>query len=63
MMMMTALWNTSLPLLAPAPIMHQHDTQELLTTDMATIQVQPIPKQEIDYCPEIVITVPRDPQG
>jgi hypothetical protein len=52
-----------LPLLAPAPIVDKHNTRELLATDTATIQVQPIPKQEIDYRPEIVIAIPRDPQG
>jgi hypothetical protein len=49
--------------LAPSPIVDKHNTRELLVTDTATIQVQPIPKQEIDYRPEIVIAIPRDPQG
>jgi hypothetical protein len=52
-----------LPLLTPAPIMDKHDTPELLATKTATIQVQLIPKQEIDYRPEIVIAIPRDSQG
>jgi hypothetical protein len=52
-----------LPLLAPAPIVDKHDTQELLATETATVDMTPIPKQDIDYRPEIVIATPRDAQG
>ena len=37
--------------------------QKLLMTETTSIQVQPIPKQDIDYRPEVVIAIPRDSQG
>jgi hypothetical protein len=36
---------------------------ELLNTEIAKPAVTPIPKQEIDYRPEIVLAIPKDPQA
>jgi hypothetical protein len=36
---------------------------ELLNTEIVEPNVTPIPKQEIDYRPEIVLTIPKDPQA
>jgi hypothetical protein len=36
---------------------------ELLNTEIVEPTVTPIPKQEIDYRPEIVLTIPKDPQA
>jgi hypothetical protein len=36
---------------------------ELLNTKIAEPTVTPIPKQEIDYHPKIVLTIPKDPQA
>jgi hypothetical protein len=36
---------------------------ELLNTKIAEPTVTPIPKQEIDYHPEIVLAIPKDPQA
>jgi hypothetical protein len=36
---------------------------ELLNTEIAKPTITPIPKQEIDYRPEIVLAIPKDPQA
>jgi hypothetical protein len=36
---------------------------ELLNTEIVEPTVTPISKQEIDYCPEIVLAIPKDPQA
>jgi hypothetical protein len=36
---------------------------ELLNTKIVEPTVTPIPKQEIDYRPEIVLAIPKDPQA
>jgi hypothetical protein len=36
---------------------------ELLNTDIVEPTVTPIPNQEIDYHPKIVLAIPKDPQG
>jgi hypothetical protein len=36
---------------------------ELLNTKIVKPTVTPIPKQEIDYRPKIVLTIPKDPQA
>jgi hypothetical protein len=36
---------------------------ELLNTKIAEPTVTPIPKREIDDCPEIVLAIPKDPQA
>jgi hypothetical protein len=36
---------------------------ELLNTKIVKPTVTPIPKQEIDYGPEIVLAIPKDPQA
>jgi hypothetical protein len=36
---------------------------ELLNTKIAEPIITPIPKQEIDYRPEIVLAIPKDPQA
>jgi hypothetical protein len=36
---------------------------ELLNTEIVEPTVTPIPKQEIDYRPEIVLAIPKDPQA
>jgi hypothetical protein len=36
---------------------------ELLNTEIVKPTVTPIPKQEIDYRPEIVLAIPRDLQA
>jgi hypothetical protein len=36
---------------------------ELLNTEIAEPTITPILKQEIDYHPKIVLTIPKDPQA
>jgi hypothetical protein len=36
---------------------------ELLNTEIVEPTVTPIPKQEIDYHPKIVLAIPKDPQA
>jgi hypothetical protein len=36
---------------------------ELLNTEMVEPTITPIPKQEIDYRPKIVLAIPKDPQA
>jgi hypothetical protein len=36
---------------------------ELLNTKIFEPTITPIPKQEIDYHPEIVLAIPKDPQA
>jgi hypothetical protein len=36
---------------------------ELLNTEISKPTITPIPKQEIDYHPKIVLVIPKDPQA